>query len=347
MGTNPWIIVLKFVTQHARLLVATFLVLLLGSYGILRLFVEPLYLSQAVIYPANIKSVSAEDPTEQVLQILNSSDIRDKIVDSFGLVDHYGLTGRSYLNYELQKKYNKHFEIVRTTFSSIEINVLDKDRDKAAEMANAIIKILDKKIRQLSTEKFVEWARFEKEKYDTKLAAITKVENDLNRLKADNGIINYEEQSAIVATEITKLTSHLAETSSKISAFKKINSRAYRDSVAKYQVILAADQSKYKSLDSLFKKYLVVGDKIEGIVQDLLLERETMAEYKMKYEEALQNTKRKITYSLVVSSANAADKAEYPKKGLISIIVSISGSLLLILLLIAIENIKAIRSELN
>lgn len=347
MGTNPWIIVLKFINRHIKLLAITFIILVLGSYGSLKFFVAPLYLSQAVIYPANIKSLSAEDPTEQVLQILSSSDIRAKMVDSFQLIDHYGLTGHSHLNFELGKRYAKHFEIVRTTFSSIEINVLDKDRKLAAEMANAMIKVLDKKIRAVRREKFVEWARFSKEKYDSKLTVIASAETQLNKLKADNGIINYEEQSAIVATEITKLQSHLAENKSKIIAFKKFNTKAYRDSIAKYQVMLAADRSKFGALDSLFKKYLVVGDKIEGIVQDLLLERETMAEYKMEYEEALQNTKRKISYSLVVSTGEPADKAEYPKKGLISLVLSISGTLLLIFLLVFRENIKTIRNQLN
>lgn len=347
MGTNPWILVLKFINQHLKLIVLTSLVLLIGTYIMLRFFVQPLYLSQAVIYPANIESVSAEDPTEQVLQIINASDVRNKIIDSFNLVEHYGLTDHKYQTYELSKKYEKHFEIIRTTYSSIEINVLDRDRELAAAMGNAIITILDKKIQGLRREKFLEWARFSKEKYESKLSNINKAEDELNRLKSENGIINYEEQSAVVATEITKVRSSLAEASSKIKVFRDARIKGYRDSIDKYQLMISVNKSKFRTLDSLFNKYLVVGDKIEGIIQDLQLERETLAEYKMDYEEALQNTKRKITYSLIVSQAAVADKASYPKKGLVSILVSFSGTLLLMLLLILIENLNTLRPQLK
>src|SRR5688572_15993870 len=54
-------------------------------------FIKPQYKSYAIVYPANIVPYGVETPTEQLLQLLQSSDIRDAIVKKFNLAIHYEL----------------------------------------------------------------------------------------------------------------------------------------------------------------------------------------------------------------------------------------------------------------
>jgi len=51
-----------------------------GSY-----FITPKYKSYAVVYPANISPYSDESATEQMLQILQSKDIKDSVIKEFDL----------------------------------------------------------------------------------------------------------------------------------------------------------------------------------------------------------------------------------------------------------------------
>ncbi|HNW53180.1 MAG TPA: hypothetical protein PKN21_02875, partial [Bacteroidales bacterium] len=46
-------------------------------------FMKPRFKSFAIIYPSNILPYSEESQTEQMLQWLNSSDVRDSVIKKF------------------------------------------------------------------------------------------------------------------------------------------------------------------------------------------------------------------------------------------------------------------------
>jgi len=71
---------------------------------VISLLIKPLYLSSAIVFPAATSSVSfseqrnakaaamdfgEEEQAEQLVQILQSSRIRDKVVAEFHLMEHY------------------------------------------------------------------------------------------------------------------------------------------------------------------------------------------------------------------------------------------------------------------
>ena len=68
---------------------AVILVLTLIVSGIISssLVITPLYKSYTVVYPSNISPYSDENETEQMVQILQSRDIRDSVVRKFDLAD--------------------------------------------------------------------------------------------------------------------------------------------------------------------------------------------------------------------------------------------------------------------
>ena len=54
-------------------------------------FIKPKFKSTARIYPSNLSELSEESNTEQMLEILNSNDIKFRMFDAFGLDTVYGL----------------------------------------------------------------------------------------------------------------------------------------------------------------------------------------------------------------------------------------------------------------
>ncbi|MCO5265315.1 MAG: Wzz/FepE/Etk N-terminal domain-containing protein, partial [Lentimicrobium sp.] len=52
-------------------------------------FIKPRYKSFALVYPSNIAPYSDESESEQMLQWLQSSDIKDSIIKKFNLSKHY------------------------------------------------------------------------------------------------------------------------------------------------------------------------------------------------------------------------------------------------------------------
>src|SRR5690606_9296649 len=79
-----------------------------------------------------------------LIQILQSSKVRDKVVQQFDLMKHYDIDpGDANKHYKLVKEYNSHILFVRTRYGSIQIDVLDKDPQLAADMANKIVDLID------------------------------------------------------------------------------------------------------------------------------------------------------------------------------------------------------------
>ena len=137
------------ITSAAGLVVSTIVAFLM----------TPLYRSTAIVFPAATSTVSfsearnakassmdfgEEEQAEQLIQILSSSQIRNRIVDQFDLMKHYGIEESDPNKYhDLMKEYEGHFAFVRTRYGSIQIDVLDKDPELAAEMANKIVDMID------------------------------------------------------------------------------------------------------------------------------------------------------------------------------------------------------------
>lgn len=89
---------------------------------------------------------------ERLLQIIQSDRIRARIIDRYNLWGHYDIDAqRKGANTLMAKEYDSNVTSRLTKFGSIEIQVLDKDNEKARDMANDIATLTDSianKIRQ-------------------------------------------------------------------------------------------------------------------------------------------------------------------------------------------------------
>src|SRR4051812_46356155 len=89
-------------------------------------FITPKYKSFAIVYPGNLVAYSTESATEQMLQLLHSSYIRDEVSREFKLVNRYLIDtmGENWRS-ELYRTYNDNVSINKTEYESVEIDVLD------------------------------------------------------------------------------------------------------------------------------------------------------------------------------------------------------------------------------
>ena len=126
---------------------------------VISFLLTPLYLSTAIVFPTATSTVSfseqrnakassmdfgEEEQSEQMVQILQSSRIRDKIVQRFDLFKHYDIDlDDPNKFYKLGKAYEEHIMFTRTRYGSIQIDVLDSDKELAAEIANKIVDLID------------------------------------------------------------------------------------------------------------------------------------------------------------------------------------------------------------
>lgn len=104
----------------------------------------PMFKANTVIYPVNLQAYSKETPTEQMVQLLNSEEVRENLIRDFNLYGHYDIdsTG-NYPRFEIMKRLEENISISKTEFESIEISILDKDPKVAAAMCDSLCSYVD------------------------------------------------------------------------------------------------------------------------------------------------------------------------------------------------------------
>ena len=92
----------------------------------------------------DLMSFGEDEQAEQLMQILNSNKIRDRIIQKFHLMSHYGIDSNARYKYsKLFNEYERNITFRRTPFMAVQITVFDTDPQVAADIANSIADLLD------------------------------------------------------------------------------------------------------------------------------------------------------------------------------------------------------------
>ena len=149
---TPWVKVIYKWKWH--IITITLVAAILGAVFSGSKFITPLFKSSAILYPSNITAYSDETCTEQMIQIMQSQDIMDSVVDKFNLIEHYNID-KSYIYWKtaLIGEYRDKVSISRTPYDAVTIVVKDHDPELACNMVNEIIRLYDHKIKTLHKTK--------------------------------------------------------------------------------------------------------------------------------------------------------------------------------------------------
>ena len=140
-----------------HLLIIVAVSVLLAVFFSSSIFITPLFKSYAVVYPSNVSPYSNESETEQMMQIMQSKDIRDSIIKKFDLPKHYGIDPQyKYFMSTLLWEYGQKVKIAKTPYEAVEIEIWDKDPKIACDMINEMMNQYNFKVRGLHKEKFLE-----------------------------------------------------------------------------------------------------------------------------------------------------------------------------------------------
>lgn len=136
-----------FIIRYRKILIGAAIVGGIGGYISYKL-ATPQYQSAAIAYPANDNDNSIQlqqGSIMVVMQILQSSALRNKVIEDFDLYDHYGVdtTNNDYHRKILYDQYHANVDFSVTDFKAIRIMVRDRDPQFAAQMANGIVRIVN------------------------------------------------------------------------------------------------------------------------------------------------------------------------------------------------------------
>lgn len=296
------------------------------------MFIPPRFLSSVIMFPTTNSSISKsllsensfekenilqfgeEEQVEQMLQILNSDEIRERVISKFDLMKHYRIdTSGRYPRTELNKKFEENISFNRTEYLSVRIDVMDEDPNLAAEIANEISDLLDTVKTRMQHDRATQALAIVQKEYLDFNKYLTAREDTLNKLR-NLGVLDYDSQ-------VERL------------------SEAYG------KALLANNGSAVRTIDEKMAVLAMYGGLYTSITQDMEHDREALSRLKTKYEEAKVDATDRIPHKFVVNLAKPAEKKAYPVRWLIVLVSTVATFILAIVAVILIENIQRIRSK--
>ena len=284
------------------------------------LFITPLYKSTAILYPTSSNSISKvlisttyqsnkdilefgeSEQTEQMLQVLNSNRIRDKVIERYNLMEHYGIKPDSRYPYtRLNKLYDSRIKFRRTEYNAVRITVLDSDPALAAQMANDIAELFDSTMNSMQKEVAVRAFNLVEAEYNSLCSEMAALEDSLNTLRA-LGVFDYESQ-------VEMLSQQLAVELGRSNMQGVRNIQEYLNVLAQY------------------------GGAYYAISERLDHDRLQLSLVKTKYEEAKVDATENVPHKFVVTSAFQAEHKDYPIRWIIVTITVLATFILLMMIL--------------
>lgn len=293
-----------------HIVVITIAAAIIGAVFSSSRFITPMYKSEAILYPSNVAAYSDETFTEQMLQIMQSNEIMDSVVEKFNLMRHYKIDkGYKYWKTALIGEYRDNVRISRTPYDAVLIKVLDKDPEMAYNMVNEIIRLYDNKVRTLHKIKRAETVQMYKRQLDEKQEFIDSLKQRMAEISTNYGVVEYASQSR----EVTR-------------GFLGNNGSKKSDDV--------------KEMKSNIQQY---GPEIISLTQMIQSESQAYSAVKLDYEQELRFYNAEMTFSNVVSHPFIADKKTYPVRWVVVALCGLAACVLSILVVYVMEhkNIKA------
>jgi len=292
---------------------------------VMALFMKPLFLSTAIVFPAATSSVSfseqrnakassmdfgEEEQAEQLVQILQSSRIREKVINQFGLMEHYRIDSTDVnKNFKMMKEYEGHISFIRTRYGSIQIDVLDEKPELAAEIANKIVDLIDTVKNSMITERTMPAFEVNKRKRDLLDQDLKIILVKLDSL-AEKGVISIEGRTNLY------------------TAFVDAKSGGDRDFLKKQIDVNLLYGARFDGLEQMRDEKIV---KLEKFLDS--------------YEQAESDAYANFTHKFIVERAVVADKKDQPKRLIIVLLAAMGTFVFMIFLLLINEKFKDLKKQ--
>ncbi|MGE4290075.1 MAG: Wzz/FepE/Etk N-terminal domain-containing protein [Salinivirgaceae bacterium] len=287
---------------------------------IVALLIPVKFKSEVILFPAAASSVShdllssniskkeilrlgEDEEVEQLLQVLQSDEIRDRIIEKYDLMNHYQIDSTSkYPFTALHKEFSENISFTPTKFMSVRITVMDTDPKMAAGIANDISNLVDTIRNKMQTERAYEALHLVEKEYFTQRDQIQQLEDSLNVLRSF-GVVDYESQAEVLTD-------------------------AYG------QAIIQGKNEAARKLEAKLNVLAKYGGAYVSIRDYLEFEKKQLSNLKAKYAEALVDATQNLPTKFVVNKAVEAEKKSYPTRWLIVVLSTFSAFILTVLLMV-------------
>ena len=275
-------------------------------------FIDPMFKSIAIVYPVNLGELSDETYTEQMMEIIQSNFIREKIYKTFELDKHYEIDpSYKYYRTAMDGEFSSNVSFRKTENDAVRITVFDKNPQIASNIIDSILSFYSHKVREMHRLKDIEAVEIYSKEVKIKEKEIESINKQLSELANKYGIIDLEVQTE----EVTK---------------------------AYYRLLGSVNKNnpEVKELATLLNNFKKYGPLYRTLILKLTNESKVYDERKLEYENRLREANKDISYTQIVSKPFPADKKSTPVRSVIVIITMLLTMIIALIVIGFIENIK-------
>jgi len=313
----------SFLWNKKKLLIVIGIIAFIIS-AVVSLLIEEKFESTVTLYPAKTSSVTfnevitedqsvskfgEEDEAEQMLQILESSSIRNRIISKYNLIRHYDIDIEGeYINTTLNLTYSENINFRRNNNGAVLITVRDKNPDTAALIANDIAMLFDSSKNAMIHERAIT-------DFEIKQVKLEKLKNEMQQLR---------------------------DTMSSLSSLGVVTNDAYQALTEAYV------NSKNNTVKQSFKEKMEMTEKYGSVLKSFQVKVEFLSErlatMETSYEQAESDAKSYLSHKFIVEKAYPAEKKAYPVRWLIVVMSTIAALMTAIIGLLFKEKITHLNS---
>lgn len=298
---------------------------------------------------------------QTLIGILRGDTVVDAIIDKFNLMEELSidirLTARAAVLGNLTAAEDTRSGIITVAY-------LDKEPEKAAEIANAFVEELQRKLQDLSMADAVQKRNFFENQLAQAQQELNDAEDVMINYQRDSGIIAFESQAQSLLSSIASLRNQIAAKNVQISSMQSYarpdNPRlrvAKSELEAMTKELRRLEEEQMRSDKSVRSRH-VSGDLnlSAGQIPELGIEyqryvrqlRFATAKYELmlrQYENARLSEASDLSTILIIDRATPPDYKYLPRRARICIVGTAAGTVLGILLAFIFEHLRAVKKS--
>jgi len=278
--------------HRIKFIIVAIAAIIVSSFISSPLFIDPKFKSSAVVFPVNLEPFSEESSTEQLLQFMNSEEVKNAMTKRFNLYQVFGIDSMEEKSHsKFDKYYYENISVSVTLYESIVINVINESPFLAQKLANGLIEETNKFVRLQKKKITEDYIKSYQNQLKIATAEIDSIENQLKSIRLNYGILDFKAQSKIISKK---------QSSSSLSNDEQLILKGLKEVGGKYIIL----QSQ---LNSELKNYRT---------------------FKLEYDKNRLNANSNLNFTTVVSKANLPDKKYSPERTVIVVLFTLSALLL-------------------
>ena len=369
------------VIMKYRKFISRFIILVTVMTTVIALLLPKWYKSTASVFPAEkadllgglegiaslarsfsptraLSSLSGNTETDRYIAILKSGTVLSAVIKKFDLVHVYDIT--TYPGENTVKELLTNVEFKVEDEGNLVVTVYDKDPQRAADMANYFVEMLNKISTELQVQNAHGNKQFIEERYMKNLLDLAAAEDSFKVFQKKYGVIALPEQTEASIKAAAEITGQLAFKEVQANVLRRTQS-ADNPALVAIQIEINEFRNKLSQMNSGLHdpkngmNVFVPFSKIPDLGSEYIRKyREVEIQYKILqfitplYEQAKVEENRKTPSVLILDRAFPAERKYKPKVSiyvLLSFIISIAMALLMVFVYEWMQRLYALDSD--